>query len=210
MCFSAQASFTAAAICGTIGIACVIRCERKHLMLVLVPLLFGLHQAIEGVVWLYAGQEFGKLAGLLFVGIAFCFWPTYIPLSTLPLAPRGMRRNAILAILLAGIFVSLYAATILTYPLVIDFSSHKIHYITTKVGAKWVGYLYVLAVTVPLLLMRSLYLKLFGLTVFIFLLISLLFFFPAQFSVWCFFSAVSSILVFLAVKQLDSQIDPTV
>jgi hypothetical protein len=210
MCFSAQASFTAAAICGTIGVASVLRCARKHLMLALVPLLFGLHQAIEGVVWLHAGQDVGQLAGLLFVGIAFCFWPTYIPLSTLPLAPMGVRRNAILAILLAGIFVSLYAAFILTYPLIIDFSSHKVHYITTKVGANWVGYLYVLAVTAPLVLMRNRYLKLFGLLVFIFLAISLLFFVPAQFSVWCFFSAASSVLVFLAVKKLDSPIDATV
>lgn len=210
MCFSAQASFTAAAICGTIGIASVLRCERKHWMLALVPLWFGLHQAIEGVVWLYKGQGIGHLAGLWFIGIAFCFWPTYIPLATLKLAPRGMRRNAIWAILLAGLFVSLYAANILSYPVLIDLSSHKIHYITSQTGAAWVGNLYVLAVTAPLVLMRNRYLKLFGLLVFIFLVISLLFFVPAQFSVWCFFSAASSVLVFLAVKKLDSPIDATV
>lgn len=199
MCFSAQASFAAAAICGTIGVACLKKATRPYWLLAAMPLLFGLHQAIEGVVWVYRGQDIGCYGGLAFASIAFCFWPVYVPLSCMLTEPNGLRRRMMLGLLLLGSFVSLYAAWILSFPLTIDFSSHKIAYITSQTGSRWVAYGYALCVTLPLLLMRNWYAKGFGVLVAVFLLTSLLWFRPAQFSVWCFFAALSSLLVYLAL-----------
>jgi hypothetical protein len=199
MCFSAQASFAASIICGTIGAACLKKAGRPYWLLAAVPLLFGLHQAIEGVVWLYRGEDIGCYGGLAFASIAFCFWPVYIPLAVLPLEPRGGRKNALFGLLLLGVFVGLYAVWILTFPLSIDFTSHKIEYVTGQTGSKWVGYCYALCVIFPLLLTRINYARLFGVLVALFLMTSLLFFRPAQFSVWCFFAAASSVLVYLSI-----------
>lgn len=199
MCFSAEASFAASLICGTIGVACLKKASRGYWLLAAMPLLFGLHQAIEGVVWVYRGEDIGCYGGLAFASIAFCFWPVYVPLACMLTQPKGARRQATAALFLLGCFVAVYAAWVLSFPLTIDFSSHKVAYITSQQGSQWVAYGYALCVTLPLLLMKNGYAKLFGLLVAVFLMTSLLWFRPAQFSVWCFFAALSSLLVYLAL-----------
>ena len=49
MCFSATASFSAAAVCGAIGVLTVRRASKPDLMLAFIPVIFALHQALEGV-----------------------------------------------------------------------------------------------------------------------------------------------------------------
>jgi hypothetical protein len=49
MCFSATASFSAAAVCGAIGVLTVRRASRPDLMLALIPVIFALHQASRGL-----------------------------------------------------------------------------------------------------------------------------------------------------------------
>ena len=61
MCFSATASFSAAAVCGAIGVLTVRRASRPDLMLALIPVIFALHQAFEGVVWLTRRTRTGGL-----------------------------------------------------------------------------------------------------------------------------------------------------
>jgi heme A synthase len=52
MCFSATASFSAAAVLGTVGVVALNKVKSKdQLMFASIPLLFGIQQAIEGLVW---------------------------------------------------------------------------------------------------------------------------------------------------------------
>ena len=53
MCFSATASFTAGSVLSAVGIATIMKAERKsEVPFAMIPLLFGVQQFIEGVVWL--------------------------------------------------------------------------------------------------------------------------------------------------------------
>ena len=53
MCFSATASFTAGIVLTVIGVATVKKTQRKtEIPFAMVPLLFGLQQFIEGLLWL--------------------------------------------------------------------------------------------------------------------------------------------------------------
>ncbi len=75
MCFSAAASFSAAAVCGGIGAAALRRAGKRDLMLAAIPIIFAAHQALEGAVWLTEGDGWGRCAGYSFASIAFCIWP---------------------------------------------------------------------------------------------------------------------------------------
>jgi hypothetical protein len=62
-------------------------------------------------------------------------------------------------------------------------------------------YLYAACVTGPLLLHRSIYLRIFGCLIRLFFGVSILVFNPARYSVWCFFAAVCSIVLYLFVAS---------
>jgi hypothetical protein len=53
MCFSPQADFTAGAVIAGVGVATLRRVRvRRELIVGALPLLFGIHQLVEGFVWL--------------------------------------------------------------------------------------------------------------------------------------------------------------
>ncbi len=51
MCFSAQASFGASAVLGIMGIYALRKAKQQERFLAMVPLLFAIQQACEGIVW---------------------------------------------------------------------------------------------------------------------------------------------------------------
>ncbi|HNR75669.1 MAG TPA: hypothetical protein PKM48_00960, partial [Parvularculaceae bacterium] len=100
MCFSAEASFVAAAGLAAIGAATLAqRPSRRMAALAATPLLFAAHQAIEGLVWLGV-REGGVSQALIksWVFIAEVFWPTFVPPSA--------RQQGLFALLLTGLIVS--------------------------------------------------------------------------------------------------------
>src|SRR6202044_3565146 len=53
MCFTATASFVASGVLGAVGVATLPQVKhRRELLFASLPVLFSVHQAIEGVVWL--------------------------------------------------------------------------------------------------------------------------------------------------------------
>src|SRR5438445_8313 len=102
MCFSAEASFAAAGALIPAGMYCVYSAGRKAprtLLVALVPIAFGVHQAMEGCVWL--GLRHGDASAVqvwsaVYLFFAVAFWPIWIPLS-LAVAEQRVRRRLILA-----------------------------------------------------------------------------------------------------------------
>ena len=97
MCFSAEASFTAAALLIPLGGLAVVRAAKvapKYTPLCALPLLFGLQQAMEGMVWVAGGGpdaawvERFSLAYMFFSWIA---WPVWVPVSVYFLEPPRRR-----------------------------------------------------------------------------------------------------------------------
>ncbi|MGO9545184.1 MAG: DUF6629 family protein [Rhodomicrobium sp.] len=202
MCFSATASFTAAAICGGIGAAALRQANGRDLMLAFIPVIFGAHQALEGAVWLTAGEGLGRCAGYSFASVAFCLWPVYIPWAARRSECNARRRTLMLPFLVLGVVVAVAAASVLHSGLKIDFAAHHIKYLPGRRYPLIFDYLYAAAVVGPILLHRSMYVKGFGCLIAAFFAVSLLVFNPARYSVWCFFAAASSIvLYFFAVSR---------
>ncbi|THD66260.1 DUF6629 family protein, partial [Phenylobacterium sp.] len=58
MCFSATASFTAAAVTGSLGLVAMARTRQLHdLPLAATPVLFAVQQVTEGLIWLRLPME---------------------------------------------------------------------------------------------------------------------------------------------------------
>ena len=110
MCFSATASFTAAAVVGSIGIATLwkaaARRDRAVLPIAAFPILFAAQQAVEGLLWLdLARPEPGACRPFLthaFLGYAEVFWPVFAPLAAWSIEPVLWRRRLILICLVVG------------------------------------------------------------------------------------------------------------
>src|SRR5262249_54969272 len=116
MCFSAPASFTAAAVIGSIGAVTVATAARKLdwrvLPFAFFPVLFAAQQVVEGLLWLdLAGPEPSAWRPVLvhaFQGYAEVFWPTFAPLAALLIEPDRTRRRLILVCLAVGVCLSAY------------------------------------------------------------------------------------------------------
>ncbi len=64
MCFSAAASFSASAVCAAAGVMAIRRADRADLPLALIPMIFALHQAIEGLVWMTHAEGWGAMLAM--------------------------------------------------------------------------------------------------------------------------------------------------
>ena len=119
MCFSANASFVAAGVIGVIGMATLrhVR-EPRSLLFASVPLLFALHQLIEGFVWLGFEGVIGPLAlehtAFLYMVYAYAVVPVLMPTAVLLMEPSGWRRRVILGLAGVGVAGSLTGSPHLT------------------------------------------------------------------------------------------------
>ena len=113
MCVSAEVNFAAAAIIGSVGIATMSHARHpREVLLASMPLLFGLHQFIEGFVWLGLDQKIGTLAlhnsSFLFMLYAQAILPFLMPLSVLLVERPGWRRKVIGVITGIALLLAVY------------------------------------------------------------------------------------------------------
>ncbi len=180
------------------------RAGKTDLMLAGIPIIFSLQQVLEGVVWLTKGAGCGRDAGYCFVIIAFCLWPLYVPVATWRSEADPRQRAYMLSFAPPGAAVAAAAAWVLFVGLKIDFATNKIQYLPTTRYPLIFDYLYAICVTGPLLLHRNIYLRFFGILILVFFGLSTLLFNPARYSVWCFFAAISSIVLYFFVASRSS------
>lgn len=89
MCYSAQASFLTAATLTPIGLYCLNSAFRRHRSLwpvATVPIVFGIQQAMEGVIWTslnHQNPSLAESAAKVYLFFAICWWPFWGPLSAL-------------------------------------------------------------------------------------------------------------------------------
>ena len=223
MCFSATASLIAGGVLSAAGIgALAVTRERRALPFAAIPLLFGVQQAAEGVVWLAAAGGDAVLqscASAGFLAFAQVIWPIYAPLAVLALElePRGWRRNAMWACAAAGLIV----AAVMLHGLLTAFvpgvpeGGHVRYTLAYWNEFRDAGMLvpllalYVLATCVSLMLSRERLVQAFGAIVFAALLVTAFAYEAWLFSVWCFFAAVlSAIVVVWAVRRRNTPSAP--
>jgi hypothetical protein len=215
MCFSASGSFVSAGVLGAIGVLCLRQCPARPLRLfAAVPLLFAAQQAAEGVVWLsLAGTAAPSLQQLgmdVFLGFALLVWPVWLPLALRQAEPDVIRRRALLGLLGFGAATAAYAAAMLVRtPPFATIAGHSIRYVYAigpqPLHAGLYLALYMIPTVAPFFLSSVQFARTMGVGLLLSAGLAILVERDALTSVWCFFAALLSMLVFLSVTRQDSR-----
>ena len=219
MCFSATASFSASAVLIPVGIYCVKKAtslQKPYWVIALLPLVFGIQQMVEGLVWMGTAPDCGvttRLAALGFMFFSHLFWLIWIPLSCYVVENSTIKRKVFLTFVFIGaahgmlIYIPLwFRADWLTVELVrqsIDYKATLLYdeYIPRII----VRTFYALIILVPLLLASDRYIRIFGVILAISVAISTVFFSYAFISIWCYFAAVLSFYILIMILHLTKK-----
>lgn len=201
MCFSATASFATAAATGTVGLLALhkIRVWRE-VPLAAMPVVFSIQQSIEGLLWLSLGGVKTFSAAMLanaFVFFALVFWPVYAPVSVGLVEDNPVRRMAMWGLAAAGIALAAYGAWgIATYPYATCVVGGSLSYRNGHLYPIIALCVYVACTCLPMLLSSHVWLRRFGVLIVAGLAVSTIFFLEAEVSVWCFFAAAGSVVLY--------------
>jgi hypothetical protein len=202
MCFSATASFVASGSLAVIGVATLRQVkDRRSLLFGSVPLLFAVHQFVEGIVWLSLnGQlrpEVLPKAALLFRLYAQGLLPFLMPAAVLLMEPRGWRRRAIASLTGAGAIVCAWDLFgLLFYPNQTYIEHHSIAYRNALTGNLWISLVYIIGTCGSLMLSSHRVLRWYGAINLIVLIIVQIVREYAFASVWCFYAAIMSAMIY--------------
>jgi uncharacterized protein DUF6629 len=207
MCFSAEASFIAAAGTGFIGLASFNRERSTSLRwLALVPGLFALQQASEDVVWLHLEGNIeavlvGRIARYTYLMFAMIFWPIYAPLAVALSEKIQLRRMICLLIVIIGLAVSTFNA----FQLVIGSETpavlgHSIKYGYGDGYRSW-RIFYGIVSMIPLFISSLRKVWILGGLALLGFAISDTLYYQAFISVWCFYAAITSTILYFILKD---------
>lgn len=208
MCFSATASFTAAAILTTVGFVTTTRIatNRSQKMYAAIPLLFGMQQLAEGIVWTSMGQDspmflFAQSIGAFaFLGFALVVWPSWVPWAIFNIETEPNRRLALKIMGFVGFGVSATTMWFLyrsqpTPHVIGQCMAYSLTGITRNVPPNADFLLYMATVPVPFFVSSHRDVKMTGALIMTGLFISHIVNREASTSVWCFFAALSSFYI---------------
>ncbi|RZI40092.1 hypothetical protein EGT07_25760 [Herbaspirillum sp. HC18] len=204
MCFSATASFVAGVSLSGIGIVALRRvARRRELPFALIPLLFGIQQMIEGILWLSFHAYPGATSATTFAFSVFShtLWPIFVPFSVALLEPVEWRRNVMQAFQVIGLGVGLYLFYfIVRYPITAVMEEHVL-YVSPHFFQVPTMLLYLMATCVVSFFSSHRLVQVFGTLALVLFIVAYWFYTTALFSVWCFFSALLSAVIVLYFKS---------
>lgn len=209
MCFSAGASFAGGAVLTTIGVMSV-RVARKpsQKLFAAIPLLFAFQQLSEGVVWLNlrSGSNQGLLmtAAYIFLVMALVVWPVMMPVAVRIIEEDRNRKRVITWMMAAGIVLSgYYAFCLLFFNVTPVISGFHIKYVNDfpRSLSDIAFVVYAIATLGPLFTSGVKKMYLFGILVTLSCIITGIFYREYLTSVWCFFAALISFVIYWIVKE---------
>jgi hypothetical protein len=203
MCFSAEASFGAAVVLTTVGVIAIKKTEKKDLQfLAVIPVLFGVQQFLEGFVWLSATYEslsgFLKFSTYAFIFFAWMIWPIYIPFTIWKLEKQTIRKKILLVFVLIGLLeISIFAYVMLRYGIHAEVQELCINYrIGIESESAWIiALVYLILTTFSHFISSSRKIWILGIVNIIAYCITKIYFQDHVISVWCFFAAISSLII---------------
>lgn len=209
MCFSATASFGASVCLTGLGIASMRMVKSPgQYGFASIPLVFGVQQFAEGVVWLSLEHEsmssFTSAASYAFLIFAQVVWPIWLPASFVMLEEDPKRKKRLKLFLIPGIVVACYFLYLLmTLPLVTEAVNHHVFYrLAFPVPLiPYAAALYLSATLIPPLFSRTYKVQMIGVVLFVSYVVARLFFQPSLISVWCFLAIVIGALVFMVLSE---------
>ena len=219
MCFSTMASFSSSAILVTGGLFCLKKAtqfNKPYWAFSILPLMFGIQQATEGVVWWALGAndaENLRLSALGFLFFSHFIWLVWIPFSCYLTEPSHKRKMLFLLMSGTGVFfgASIFTPFLLYSDwLIVSAVNHSISYQTTLIYDEYLPRIvvttgYMLIVLVPLMLSSDRHHRILGILVFLSAILAMAFFNFAFISVWCYFAAVISLYIcYITTMNLDT------
>ena len=222
MCFSATASFSAGALLLGIG-ALTLKSTRRprERPFAVIPMLFAIQQLSEGVIWLTFRHDAPLLNAAMTHFYSFfshVLWPIYVPVAVLLIEPPGWRRRALVAFIAAGIAVGAYLLYFLAaFPIVSRPIGQHIEYVSPHFFAMAAMTLYLLSTTVSPIFSRHRMVNVFGILALLSFGAAYFFYATWFISVWCFFAALLSAVVYVHFVRQRAEpsgtrrmLDPTV
>jgi hypothetical protein len=211
MCFSATASLGVSVVLAGVGAASIRRnTSPSHRLLAAVPLLFAAQQAAEGFVWLTMGDVARvvthQLAVSAFLGFAFVLWPAYAPLALYSAERNPDRRRVLKALALFGAAVAGSAALLIArwHPVasVAGFSI-RYDYLGGEDSLQNALLLlaYIVPTVTPFFVSTTKLARTIGGALVVSLIVTVVMERDALTSVWCFFAAILSALIAVAVAR---------
>lgn len=204
MCFSAEASFAGGVIISAIGVATVTKVHKSsQLVFASIPLFFGVQQFTEGVLWLTIPNMdyviLQKVSTYLFLIMAEVLWPIMIPMSVLVMEENNKMKRILRVLLIAGVCLSMYyAICLMLFNVRPEIMGYHIQYHTDfpKSLAMLTFLIYMVVTITPLFISSVKKTHLLGVLMFLSCAITALFFTQFLTSVWCFFAAIISGVIF--------------
>ena len=187
-----------------IGIAVITKVHKpSQLLFASIPLFFGLQQFAEGILWLtIPNQQFVGIQNIvthIFLFTADVLWPALIPLSVLLMERDVQKRKILWVLFFTGIAVSVYYSYCLLFLNVIpQIMGYHIKYFTDFPESLAIPALtlYLIATIPPLFISSVKRIYIMGILMFFSCLITAIFFTQYLLSVWCFFAALISGVIF--------------
>jgi len=211
MCFSSEVSFGASVVITTIGVVAYKKAENTpYRLLATIPILFGIHQFLEGLVWVSSMNEdyssILQFSTYSFIVLAWVIWPFYIPFVMWKIEQNPIRKKIMLALVFCGLFV----VSALSYVLI--FSGVKAEIVDCSIIYNYgderspsilFSMLYVSTTVVPNLVSKVGKVWVLGMLNFVTYFVSRIYFNDRVISIWCFFAAISSIVILLIILDMN-------
>ena len=204
MCFSATASFVAGGALAATGAVTISKAKTKaELPLASIPLLFGIQQIIEGVIWVSFGlPALSTVMTYLYLMFAYVLWPIFVPIAVLLIETNPVRKNILRVLSLIGFVLGMY----LLYFIFADPS--KAHIVNQSIAYDYRHlyellplFLYVLVTCGSGLVSSHRIIQVFGVAALATFFVANWFYNITFISVWCFFAAILSVLIYWHFKK---------
>ncbi len=209
MCFSATASFVSGTVLGAFGIVSLVKAdEPKKKLFAAIPLMFSIQQLVEGFVWLFLskGEPPSQQQPFIFTFLVFALlvWPVWIGASVIPLEENKTRKTIQLMFLGCGLVFAIFSAYyMMNYPVSAKIDQYHILYLVDfpNKDNPLTAILYFGATVGPLLISSVKKVPVLGVLIFISYVITKFMYDDYVISVWCFFAAVVSVVIYLMVTD---------
>lgn len=209
MCFSAEASFTVGTILGVIGVATLKQVHHwSRLLISLIPLLFAIQQIMEGIIWVHMDGEFistpfSETIVYLYLFFAWVLWPVYIPITFLLSEKVPWKRYTCIICLLIGIVLTANnMQALFSEEIILSILGNSLFYGSSPA---YDNMLYGIAIILPIFISSIPGMWVFGAGLLITFIVSQIIYALTFTSVWCFFCAAVSILLFRILKKEEYQ-----
>lgn len=213
MCYSLAASFGAAALLAVAGIASVAKVRhQREIVFAVIPVIFAIQQVAEGMIWISMGnlalRTLREDLTYFFLFVAESVWPVWVPLSLLLLERSRPRKTLLAALLITGLFTSVYLTFyLLTYGVEATVSGCHILYLQhLRSPYSVLTSLPYLSVTIlPFFVSGVRGMHWLGLVVLASYLFTKAFHDYQLLSVWCFYAGLISVFIFGIMRSMHTR-----